>query len=526
MLSTSSAKFQFYENGWHDFQPQTSASLLTQHASGASSGSFTFRSVRYDVDFINMRQTNAQTNFQRHVRMLGGAHHLSMGASGTSWEWNEGAQWTLYDATTQATLNAALARGQHIANVTFGRSIYIIDLQNLTQTNSRTRFSRRIRSVGNASAVGSSSSSTTNSTTSTTSSTNSINPATSTTSTTNSSNSSSSCPIIHFQHVDQPIWSTITQWQRVQPESDYNPNDIDLMGEVLGQGGDDEPVVCLQCSTAKIPCIFRASLIAQCLSASNGECPTCKYRYSTPGPQPSGTLVIAKDHRSCSGYADVGSITLTYRLPGGTQSARMLRPGQHYRGTARIAYLPDNEHGAEALKLLTKAFRNGNLFLVGDSVTTGQRNTTIWAGIHQKTNLTGGTARHGYPDPTYFDRLKQECASRGIYTDEHEGSLLQNNTSSNSAAAGSVLNSKSNSDDSDSVPLEEAKTTADNVPIFQPQEGDTTLESRIDHLTLLLNKAMADRDIPVIRDLMKQRNACQARKKVVDENGDERKKER
>ena len=147
-------------------------------------------------------------------------------------------------------------------------------------------------------------------------------------------------------------------------------------------------------------------------------------------------------------------------------------------------------------------------------------------GIHQKTNLTGGTARHGYPDPTYFDRLKQECASRGIYTDEHEGSLLQNNTSINSAAAGSVLNSKSNSDDSDSVPLEEAKTTADSVPVFQPQEGDTTLESRIDHLTLLLNKAMADRDIPVIRDLMKQRNACQARKKVVDENGDERKKER
>ena len=38
---------------------------------------------------------------------------------------------------------------------------------------------------------------------------------------------------------------------------------------------------------------------------------------------------------------------------------RMQVPGSPYRGTTRVAYLPDNAEGAEALGLLEDAFKKG-----------------------------------------------------------------------------------------------------------------------------------------------------------------------
>lgn len=52
--------------------------------------------------------------------------------------------------------------------------------------------------------------------------------------------------------------------------------------------------------------------------------------------------------------------------------------------------------------------------MVGTSVTTGRANTVVWNGIHHKTNTYGGTACFGYPDPTYFNRVKLELADKGI----------------------------------------------------------------------------------------------------------------
>ena len=51
---------------------------------------------------------------------------------------------------------------------------------------------------------------------------------------------------------------------------------------------------------------------------------------------------------------------------------------------------------------------------MGTSVTTGRANTVVWSGIHHKTSLGGGPAFFGYPDPTYFNRVKLEIADRGI----------------------------------------------------------------------------------------------------------------
>ena len=47
-------------------------------------------------------------------------------------------------------------------------------------------------------------------------------------------------------------------------------------------------------------------------------------------------------------------------------------------------------------------------------MTTGQTNTTVWAGIHHKTNMYGGTSSFGYPDATYLNRVTNELADRGV----------------------------------------------------------------------------------------------------------------
>lgn len=47
------------------------------------------------------------------------------------------------------------------------------------------------------------------------------------------------------------------------------------------------------------------------------------------------------------------------------------------------------------------------------SVTTGKESTVVW-NVHQKTSRTGGPTRYGWPDPTYLERLKSECAAINV----------------------------------------------------------------------------------------------------------------
>ena len=91
-----------------------------------------------------------------------------------------------------------------------------------------------------------------------------------------------------------------------------------------------------------------------------------------------------------------------------------IRNGVHFSGTNRVAYLPNNDQGQEILALLEIAFNRKLIFTVGRSVTTGADNQIVWAGIHHKTKTHGGTSQFGYPDPTYFNRVKEELAIRGI----------------------------------------------------------------------------------------------------------------
>ncbi len=51
-------------------------------------------------------------------------------------------------------------------------------------------------------------------------------------------------------------------------------------------------------------------------------------------------------------------------------------------------------------------------FSVGTSLTSGQKNTVVWAGVHHKTSLKGG--QFAYPDNTYMLRVTEELEARGI----------------------------------------------------------------------------------------------------------------
>jgi len=105
------------------------------------------------------------------------------------------------------------------------------------------------------------------------------------------------------------------------------------------------------------------------------------------------------------------AILINYTLNSG------VKDGVRYHGTNRSAYLPNNKDGQEVLTLMVECFHRKLTFMVGTSVSNGQSNVVVWSGIHHKTSPSGGFANYGYPDETYFDRVKDEMAQRGVSSD-------------------------------------------------------------------------------------------------------------
>mmetsp|Transcript_22710 Transcript_22710/g.36777 ORF Transcript_22710/g.36777 Transcript_22710/m.36777 type:complete len:304 (+) Transcript_22710:1-912(+) len=159
-------------------------------------------------------------------------------------------------------------------------------------------------------------------------------------------------------------------------------------------------VVCLKSCKHR----FHQQCIMQSLQTHHDKCPSCRkpIGVEATGKGPSGSMSISLSPRGpCPGFPNsTGVITINYSLPSGIQASYMEQPGQRYSGTARVAYLPDNEEGRKLLARLRYAFRHGLTFRVGTSLTTGQSNTITWTSIHHKTSLYGGP--HGFPDPNYI----------------------------------------------------------------------------------------------------------------------------
>ena len=100
--------------------------------------------------------------------------------------------------------------------------------------------------------------------------------------------------------------------------------------------------------------------------------------------------------------------------------------GRKYFGTNRICYLPNNKKGREILGMLKIAFDRKLTFVVGTCITTVQKNTGAWNGIHHKTSTRGGPTNYGYPDTTYFNRVTEELASKGINKNDFSDDEIEN----------------------------------------------------------------------------------------------------
>ncbi|KAK0403673.1 hypothetical protein QR680_017062 [Steinernema hermaphroditum] len=164
--------------------------------------------------------------------------------------------------------------------------------------------------------------------------------------------------------------------------------------------------------------LFHYSCAKQALE-NRAQCPRCMVWYhAAMGNQPHGSTMAVSYMNSYSvpGHPDArGFIVISYDLPSGVQDETHPRPGRHFSGTRRVAYLPNNPAGQEVLELLRFAFNQRLTFTVGDSVTTGAKDVVTWNGIHHKTST--GAGPFGYPDATYLDRVKDELAAYGITAD-------------------------------------------------------------------------------------------------------------
>jgi deltex len=160
----------------------------------------------------------------------------------------------------------------------------------------------------------------------------------------------------------------------------------------------------------------------------NLRCAVCSQIYGIlTGKMPPGEmrwrLTPKNNGFYCDGYENFGVWTIQYHFPNG-------KGKNPYRGTSRTAYLPDTDEGRTVLALLVKAFERRHTFIVGDSVTTGQKNCVVWSGIHHKSNTHGGSSCFGFPDPTYFNRVMLELADRGVTleTPEEVSKIVNNST--------------------------------------------------------------------------------------------------
>ena len=239
-----------------------------------------------------------------------------------------------------------------------------------------------------------------------------------------------------------------------------------------------------------------------------------RFRYALPGPQPSGTLTVTAGGPPCEGQlVDDGSRlcdsswVLNYSLRSGVQGPQHPAPGASFSGTQRQAYLPQNSAGARAVQQLIRAWGAGHIFMVGKSVTTGAENTTVWAGIHQKTRPSGGATHHGWPDPTYFDRLTNECASRNIYADGDRPAAL---------AAGAGGGGRAGAGGAGAAAAPAAPPAAPAAPaaaaaVAAADPATIALRADLADLQCQLQQAMQSQDRTKIADLMRRRAATQAK---------------
>lgn len=137
--------------------------------------------------------------------------------------------------------------------------------------------------------------------------------------------------------------------------------------------------------------MFHMDCIDDALEHSK-KCPTCRreVRSQISGDAPSGTMRITRPVINrvpdMNGYTDKRVIQIEYIIPDGEQREYHEFPGDPYKGTIKIAYLPTNSQGTYLLKRLKFAFRNGLTFRLAQANDT-EKCVVNWASIPHRFSL-------------------------------------------------------------------------------------------------------------------------------------------
>ena len=173
------------------------------------------------------------------------------------------------------------------------------------------------------------------------------------------------------------------------------------------------PVIVRECSH-----VFHIGCIHRWLS-DKSTCPVCrKSLFTITGFQPRSPLslfeVLESPTECLQGYPECGSLTLKFHVAPGTQTSDMPMPGEPYFGMNLTCFLPNNSEGQEIVRLFRIAWNRGLLFRVGFNPNTRRMDCVVPNGFEFKVRQDGGIMAHGYPDPSYMNRLKCDLKDVGV----------------------------------------------------------------------------------------------------------------
>lgn len=131
--------WQWYDGTWNDYDDATAKKLDACVLDATLIASFSANNQRYDVNLYEMVQTNLTSNFKRFVRYVSGS------LSG-KWQWDDNGDWKDYDAAGSAAIQQALENNTDY-RFTYGQYEYVVDTDEMTQTNTTTQYPRSIRQV-------------------------------------------------------------------------------------------------------------------------------------------------------------------------------------------------------------------------------------------------------------------------------------------------------------------------------------------------------------------------------------------
>ena len=188
----------------------------------------------------------------------------------------------------------------------------------------------------------------------------------------------------------------------------------------------DPKEIAVQLSDCAGEHFFLAGAIARHL-APKRNCPLCGVRYGVAtGNQPPGGIMMVRMEKDmdCASRGTEnkgkGSIKIIHKFKGGIQGPKDPNPGKRYPSRTEYIYLPRTVQGMEILGMMRVAWKRGLMYRIGESVTIKSDNMIIWNITPWKTSRSGGTENYGYPDPTYFDRIKDQFKQKGITVDDIE----------------------------------------------------------------------------------------------------------